>query len=72
MYLRDPKTGEKSVTLTMFVSGFIIAVLKLLTSGIEIGIVKLAVFSGGDFAAVVGALGAVYWARKNTEHETKE
>jgi len=66
-YLTDPKTGEKSVTLTLLVTGFIICSLKLLTSGIDIGIVKLAVFGGGDFATAVGALGALYWARKSTD-----
>jgi hypothetical protein len=61
----DPKDGQKSVTLSAFTIGFIIACLKLLLSGLEIGSIKLAVFSGGDYAAVVGALGAIYWARRN-------
>jgi hypothetical protein len=66
MYLKDPKTGEQSVTLTAFVVGFGVATLKLLLSGLEItSTVKLAQFSGSDFAAVVGAVGAVYWARRN-------
>ena len=28
---------------------------------------KFGDFTGADFATVVGALGAIYWARKNTE-----
>lgn len=67
MYLKDPKTNEPSVTLTAFVTGFGIATLKLLASGITIGSISLSPFSGGDFAAVVGAVGAIYWARKNTD-----
>jgi hypothetical protein len=67
MWIRDPKTGEKSVTLTAFVTGFGVAVLKLLVSGITIHSVSLSQFSGGDFAAVVGAVGAIYWARKHTD-----
>jgi hypothetical protein len=71
-YMKDPKTGEPSVSLTLLITGFIIAALKLLTSGVDIGIVKLAVFSGGDFATVVGALAALYWARKNTDSHSGE
>ncbi len=66
LYLKDPKTGEPSVTLTAFVAGMAVAVLKLLASGITIGSITLSQFSGTDFAAVVGALGALYWARRNT------
>jgi hydrogenase/urease accessory protein HupE len=67
MYLKDPKTGEKSVTLTAFALGFGVATLKLLFSGIEIGSLTLSPFSGGDFAAVVGAVGAIYAVRKHTD-----
>ena len=71
MYLKDPKSGEPSVTLTLLVTGFIICTLKMLTSGIEIGTIKLAQFGGGDFAAAVGALAAVYWARRNSDSGTQ-
>jgi len=64
MYLKDPKTGEPSVTLTAFVVGMAVAILKLLLSGIEVKSIKLSEFSGVDFGAVVGALGALYWARR--------
>jgi len=67
MWLTDPKTKEKSVTLTAFAIGFGVATLKLLLSGISVGTIALSPFGGGDFAAVVGAVGAIYWARKNTE-----
>jgi uncharacterized membrane protein len=69
MFLKDPKTGEPSVTLTAFVAGFVVAILKLLLSGVTIKSVTLAQFSGGDFAAVVGALGAIYAIRKHTDKE---
>lgn len=65
MYLKDPKTGETSVTLTVFMTSFGVAVLKLLVSGMQIGAVTLSPFTGSDFAAVVGAAGAIYWARRN-------
>lgn len=65
MYLNDPKSGEKSVTLTVFMTGFLVATVKLLVSGIQIGSLTLSAFTGGDFAAVVGAVGAIYFARRN-------
>lgn len=67
MYLSDPKTKQPSVTMTMFVVGFVAATLKLLTSGIVVGSIALGSFSGGDFAAVVGSLGAVYTMRKHSD-----
>lgn len=64
-YLNDPETGKPSVTLTAFWLGFIVATVKLLLSGIAIGTVTLSQFGGGDFAAAVGAVAALYWARRN-------
>jgi hypothetical protein len=72
MWLTDPKSGEKSVTLTAFISGFGVATLKLLLSGVTIAGVTLAPFSGSDYAMVVGAVGAIYWARKSTEAQNKD
>ncbi len=64
-YLKDPKTKQPSVTLTAFVTGFTVAALKLLFSGVQITEkYKLPDFTGVDFAAVVGALGAVYAMRR--------
>lgn len=63
LWIKDPKTHELSVTLTAFVAGFVVATLKLLLSGIGI----LPVFSGADFALVVGALGSIYAMRKHTD-----
>lgn len=67
MFLKDPKTKEPSVTLTAFASGFVVALLKLAISGVTIGGFTAAQFGGGDFAAVVGALGAIYTMRRNVE-----
>ncbi len=64
-FIKDPETGKQSVTLTVFVVGFIVCLAKLALSGLEVGSVTLQPFTGGDFAAAVGALGAVYWARRN-------
>ena len=65
MWLIDPKTKEPSVTLTAFITGFAVAVLKLMTSRIELGGLKMSQFSGTDFAAAVGALGAIYVMRRS-------
>lgn len=67
MWLKDPKTGKKSVTLTIMISGFAVALAKLLLSGITYGEFSFAQFSGSDFAAVFGAVGAIYTARKYTD-----
>jgi hypothetical protein len=64
MWMKDPKTGEASVSLTAFVLAFGVATLKLLLSGVTIGSFALSQFGGGDFAGVVGAAGALYWARR--------
>lgn len=69
MWLSDPKTKEPSVTLTAFVLGFGVATLKLLASGVTVGVVTLSPFTGVDFAAVVGALGTIYAYRKKTDKE---
>lgn len=65
IYLKDPKTGEQSVTLTMFVLGMVVCIAKLMISGMTIQGFAMSAFSGVDFAAAVGALGAVYVARRN-------
>jgi hypothetical protein len=71
-YLKDPKTKKESVSLTFFVLGFLVATLKLLLSGLVIRYIQFGVFGGGDFAAVVGALGALYAARKHTDAHTRK
>lgn len=71
MYLKDPKTKEPSVTLTAFVLGFGIATFKLLLSGITLSGVKLDAFTGVDFAAAMGALGAIYAMRRSKDDKTE-
>lgn len=69
--------GQPSLTATAFVVGFLLVSLKLLFSGVEFNGLKLSDFSGTDYAAAVGALGAVYTLRnkmpkpKEKEEETK-
>lgn len=69
MWIKDPKTGEKSVTLTMMMTGFVTALGKLLLAGATVGSIKMGSFSGAEFAAVVGALGSIYAFRKHTDKD---
>ena len=69
--LFNDSSGNPSLTTTAFVLGFVVAVLKLLISGLTIGSFKMDTFTGVDFAAVVGALGTVYAMRRNNS-ENKE
>ena len=58
-------TGEPSVTMTAFVTGFIAVNFKLLTSGITIAGYTMTAFTGGEYAAALSALGGVYIMRRN-------
>ena len=70
---KNPDTGRPSITRTAFTTGFIIATLKLLLSGVQITPeYKFPLFSGVEFSAVVGALGIVYGLRKAPEETPKK
>jgi len=64
MLIKD-SDGKPSVTMTAFVSGFLVVNLKLLLSGITIAGFKMAAFTGGEYAAALGALGTIYVMRRN-------
>lgn len=70
-WIVDPKTKEPSVTLSAFVVGFCICLVKLVCSGISIGTFKVAIFSGVDFAAAVTALGGVYSLKQHVDNLAK-
>lgn len=65
MWFIDPIKGRPSVTLTFFTVGFLVALFKLVFSGVQFGGVVLSPFTGVDFAAAVGALGAIYAMRRS-------
>jgi hypothetical protein len=67
MWIKDPKSKEPSVTLTVFVVGFVVATVKFLVAGLGILGLQVAALSGTDYAAAITALGAIYWARRNVE-----
>lgn len=58
--LKDPATGGPSTTRSVFFYGCAICLLKLLLSGVSVYGFGLGVFSGGDFALALGALGGIY------------
>lgn len=64
IWLNDPVTKKPSVSLSLFVLGFVTAVIKLLFACNMLFGFKMTAFTGVDFAAVVGALGTVYVMRK--------
>lgn len=65
MFYLTKTPSDKSVTLTLFVYGSVIALIKLLASGVTFHGITLGTFTGTDFAAVTGALGAIYAARRH-------
>ena len=62
--------GKKSVTMTAFVLGFVIVNLKLIFSGVTLGGLNLAPFSGVEYAAAMSALGAIYVLRRQVEKKS--
>ncbi len=70
MWMEDPKTNEPSVTMTLMVVGVLVAILKLLMSGVTINGFAMSTFTGVDFAAVVAALGGVYGWRKKMDNDS--
>lgn len=72
MWFTDPKTGKPSVTLTILMCTSVVALVKLLLSGVIIADFTLGTFSGTDFAAVLGSAGAIYAARKHTDSNSSD
>ena len=71
-FLFKDSKGKPSLTATAFIVGFVIVNLKLIFSGVEFENFKIALFSGGEYAAAVGALGAVYVLRRSTDNDKEE
>ena len=65
-------SGKKSTTLTAFVLGFFAVNAKLLLSGVTIAGYTMTPFTGGEYAAALGALGAIYVLRRSTDPEAKK
>jgi len=72
MWIKDPKTKEQSVTVTLLIITFVVALTKLLLAGSSMGSFTFGAFSGGDFSQIVGTVGALYGVRKFTDKEKKD
>ncbi len=63
--------GKPSVTLSAFIYGFIVVNAKLIMSGITIGTMVMAPFSGSEYGISIAALGSIYVLRKNVEKKAE-
>ena len=71
-FLIKDSNGKPSLTATAFIIGFAVVNLKLIFSGFELEGFKMTLFTGGEYAAAVGALGAVYVLRRSTDKDKEE
>jgi hypothetical protein len=63
--LLSNSAGEKSLTATAFIVGFIVVNVKLLLAGMTFFGITMSAFSGSEYGIAVGALGAIYVLRRN-------
>lgn len=63
-FLFTDSKGNKSVTVTAFVIGFIIVNLKLLLSGMTLEGFSMSAFTGTEYGIAVAALGSIYILRR--------
>lgn len=68
-WINDPKTGKKSVTVTLTFYTIIVACIKVLLSGLTIGNLTFSQFSGVDFAAMITASGGIYGWNKHQKYK---
>ena len=63
---KNSKTHKPSYTTTAFIIGITVVNLKLLLAGVDIShYFKMSEFSGIDYSASIGALGALYISNKH-------
>jgi len=67
LLFRDTTTGKPSITVTAFFWGFLVVNAKLLLAGMQVGSFVFSAFTGVDYSAAIGALGAIYVARRATD-----
>lgn len=64
-WLKDAR-GRRSVTLSFVAPALAVTILKFALEGLTLLGVPVPSFSGTDFAAAFGAIGAVWWGREFT------
>lgn len=67
-FLFNDTAGKKSVTVTAFIWGALVVNAKLLIAGLTIGSFTMSAFTGVDYSAAMGALGAVYVLRRHVDN----
>lgn len=67
MWIKDPKTQEKSVTLTMMVIAFLIAMAKWTFGGMEMFGFNIPAFDPTAATVMVGFTSGLYGGRKYTD-----
>ncbi|MDX1471017.1 MAG: hypothetical protein R3213_05940 [Flavobacteriaceae bacterium] len=70
-FLIKDTSGNKSLTATSFLVGFLVANVKLLLGGVTVAGFTMSPFSGVEYAAVVGSLGTIYSMRRNNSESNK-
>ena len=69
MFLKD-SNGEKSLTATAFIFGFIVVNFKFLMSGLTVKGFAFSAFTGAEYGMALGALGAIYVLRRSMGNKT--
>jgi len=69
MWLPDPKTGEKSVTVTLTVAAFILAMIRYSLSGLQFGSFLMPVTPATDVMIILSPLLTAYLGRKYTDKD---
>jgi hypothetical protein len=71
--IKDSTTNKRSLTATVFFIGSMIALIKLLLSGITILEYTFPILTGSDFALIIGSLGGIYSLRRSKAvHQDEE
>jgi hypothetical protein len=64
-FLLENDNGKPSITMTVFVITVLVCCVKLLLSGMNLGCLSFAIFTGVDFAAAISAAGLIYKLRRD-------
>lgn len=71
MWIKEPKTKEPSVTLTLLVLTWLVGVIKIILSGNTFFNIHFNSFNGIDFGALLASMSSIYGVRKHQENQLK-
>lgn len=69
MWIKDPKTSKKSVTVSILVATFIMASAKLLLAGLTFKDLTFGSFEPSGWALMMTTAAGLYWGRKHTDKD---